>query len=220
MAWKQLIKPNIKINETAGWCLQYARRVFGRPAVEPTAWAAWQASKFKHQDRKFPSGVAVPVWFNWWGDVGSGRYQYGHVAVRMPDGKVWSSPLTGNGRAWFNSVDDLVRAFGGGMKYVGWSEDISGARVAVNEGGTNMKLNLATARQLAETVLGREGSMQGKHDADLKKHHVGKEITVQYLNSLYDSAEAKNFRKRKAASTAKPSTVKATTLKAGLYEVK
>lgn len=131
---KQLIDPDVEISETAGMCLQYARRVFGLPAVEDSAWEAWVNTRYKHKDKEFPQGIAVPVWFDWTGNIkwsdGVWRTQrYGHAAVRTADGKIWSSPLSGKGRAWFASVDDLSRAFGNGMKYVGWSEDISNVRI-------------------------------------------------------------------------------------------
>lgn len=127
----QLITPNLEISEKAGMCLSYARRAFGAPVVEKTAWQGWENAKGRHADRNFPAGAAVPVWFDWWGQLPGDqqKYQYGHVAVRAADGRIWSSPLSGTGRAWFNSVDDLVRAFGGGMRYVGWSRDISGKEV-------------------------------------------------------------------------------------------
>lgn len=136
MEYKQLIQANVSLYEKAGLCLSYARRVFGRPAVEPTAWDAWQRCRYKHTDRNFPKGVSFPVWFDHWGDYGGGWLQYGHVAVVHTDGRVYSSPLTGYGHVWFASVDDLVRAFeaaGANMKYVGWSEDISGGRVITKE---------------------------------------------------------------------------------------
>lgn len=128
---RQLVPPNVAINEQAGRCLSYARRVFGAPAVESTAWEAWSKVQYRHTDRSFPIGVAFPVFFDWWGQLEGDdqKYQYGHAAVQTADGKVWSSPLTGYGRAVFASVDDLVRSFGNGMKFVGWSEDISGVKV-------------------------------------------------------------------------------------------
>lgn len=129
----QLIQPNYAINEVAGLCLQYARRTYNLPAVEPTAYAAYKNLKYFHADRNFPN-ASVPVWFEWYGDLGGGRQRYDHVAVRDANGTVWSSPLTGTGRAAFSSVDKLIQAFGNGMKYLGWSEDISGTRV-VNVGG-------------------------------------------------------------------------------------
>lgn len=179
MSWRQLITPNIAINENAGWCLSYARKVFGRPVVEPTAWQGWQNAKYKHTDRNFPQGVSFPVWFDWWGDVGNGYHQYGHVAVVHTDGRVWSSPLSGYGRAWFNSIDDLTRAFGNGMKYVGWSEDISGARVITK--GESM-INKSTHNKLIRGLINRPPN------ASEIKRDVGKRTTSAVLNGVYDWA--------------------------------
>lgn len=160
MSWTQIVKPNVEINENAGWCLQYARRAFGADAVETSAWAGWMSTEHPHEDRNWPSGVAVPVWFDWTGDVGSGRFRYGHVAVRTADGKIWSSPLSGYGRAWFNSVDDLVRAFGGGMRYVGWSEDISDVRVVKK--GTEVIGNKNHVEILFRQFFGRSATATEK----------------------------------------------------------
>jgi hypothetical protein len=155
---RQLVKPNFEIIEIAGWCLRFSDKVFGLNAAYPTAWQAWTNTKFKHEDRNFPPGVAVPVWFDWVGDVGSGRQRYGHVAVRAPDGKIWSAPLSGTGRAWFATVDDLTRAFGNGMKYVGWSEDISNVKV-IETGEQNMvedtQLNFDVLAQTFQDMTGR-----------------------------------------------------------------
>lgn len=142
--FQQLISPDPTIKETAGWCLRFTERSFRLIRVDSngnsvplvpgvvvrsTAWSDWLATKYKHQDRSFPEGVAVPVWFDWIGDVGEGRHRYGHVAYRGTDGRIYSSPLTGVGRADFANVDELCRAFASGMSYVGWSEDIAGVRV-------------------------------------------------------------------------------------------
>lgn len=184
MNYRQLIKPNIAINENAGWCLSYARRVFGRPVVEATAWAGWQNTKFKHKNRNFPKGVSFPVWFDWWGDVGNGRHRYGHVAVVHTDGRVWSSPLSGHGRAWFASVDDLVRAFGGGMKYVGWSEDISGARIIEpTKGGGMLTRNLANI--IVRFYRGREAN------ATEVRNYVGKVSAQEFADRISQHNDSK-----------------------------
>jgi len=149
---KQLRNPNFNVSDDAGWCLRFADKVFNIKAVYPTAWKAWKGTKFPHADRNFPAGVAVPVFFDWWGDVGSGRAQYGHVAVRGADGKIYSSPLKGNGKSVFNSVDALVKAFGGGMIYVGWAEDLSNIRIV--EGEDMSKITKEQEIVLAQGVTG------------------------------------------------------------------
>ncbi|MFC8008922.1 hypothetical protein [Streptomyces cinereoruber] len=193
---KQLVNPNLQIYEEAGLCLQFARRVFHAPAVEGTAWEGWQNTKYKHSDRNFPQDVAVPVWFDWTGDIGSGRRRYGHAAVRHSDGKIYSSPLTGYGRAWFNSVDDLAREFGGGMKYVGWSKDISGVKV-VEEEDMAEKATLSTMRILTAGIwghnglAGRQNALSGSEDAHLD---VGMELTNDNIEKLFYSGQAKQWR--------------------------
>ncbi|WMM74482.1 hypothetical protein RCF27_09445 [Rhodococcus pyridinivorans] len=96
-------------------------------------------------------------------------------------------------------MDDLTRAFGNGMTYVGWSEDISGTRVV--EGGEYMaeKVNLDTARILAHHNLARDGfdgrpdAHRGDSDADLKKYHVGADLTNEYIrNNFFVAGEASN----------------------------
>lgn len=127
--WTQLKPFNPNINVEAGDCYMYQRMSFGLPAIEPSAWAAWENAKYKHADRNFPSGVSVPIFFDWSGTINGVYARYGHAAVMSADGKVYSSPLSGAGHAWFNSIDDLIRAFGGTMTYVGWTEDIANIRV-------------------------------------------------------------------------------------------
>lgn len=201
MAYRQLVQPNLDIYETAGWCLQFTRRVFGAPAVEPTAWQGWERTQFKHHDRNWPNGVSIPVWFDWWGDVGHGRQRYGHVAVLHTDGRVYSSPLTGYGRAWFVSVDDLVRAFGGGMTYVGWTEDISGVRVVKKEEG--MTRQEAEGYRYIMRVLNSEAK-----GWDRARTHNGEfdEREIRYLMGLKGGIgaysqqawdEGANYRKQK-----------------------
>lgn len=183
---RQLVTPNFNVTETAGWCLRFSDKVFGLKAVYSTAWEAWTNTKFKHEDRNFPQGVAVPVWFDWVGDVGSGKRRYGHVAVRAADGKIWSSPLSGTGRAWFATVDDLIRAFGNGMRYVGWSEDISNVRVV--EIGEEMiqdtDQEYSRWRQLAYQIRGRALSRD-----EFRQSAVGK-TWLNTIEILSDDAEA------------------------------
>ena len=178
---KQLVPANVEINETAGLCLQFARRVFGLKAVEPTAHAAILNLKYLHKDRNFPAGVSFPVWFEWWGQLpgDTKKIQYDHAAVMHADGKVWSSPLSGRGRAWFNSVDDLVRAFGGGMKYIGWSEDISGTRVIDAEGDKRMKED--TVRY---AILGVTGGQPMSNYEQEVRYWIGRD-EVEFGRYLY-----------------------------------
>ncbi len=134
MNYLQERTPDLNTSEKAGLCLQFTENSFGVPNLYDNAWKAWEATQYKHTDRDFPAGVAVPVWFDWSGNVmwddGFVRYgRYGHAAVRAADGRIHSAPGEGVGSQTFDDVDALTRYFGGGMTYVGWSEDIAGVRV-------------------------------------------------------------------------------------------
>lgn len=162
MSWTQLKPVDMSVMKTAGRCLEFAEDSFDVPNLYDSAWQGWESAQYKHKDKDFPKGVYVPVWFDWTGSVqwtdGVWRtLRYGHVAYTK-DGKVYSSPPTGYGRAWFNSVDDLVNAFGGGMKYVGWSEDIAGIRVVKEESmskpNTQQLHDMGTA--VYRAIFGRE----------------------------------------------------------------
>lgn len=213
MNYQQIVQPNVAINENAGWCLSYARRVFGAPVVEASAWAGWMSTEHPHEDRNWPKGVAFPVWFDWTGDVGSGRFQYGHVAVMVADGTVWSSPLSGYGRAWFKTVDDLTRAFGGGMSYVGWSEDISDVRVI--KGGNQVYVDKAEYDDLLNHKAISIDAQPYK-DAVIASAAWTGDIGEKPENITPVLNDLQQFKRDNARATSSES---ATELKPGLYRV-
>lgn len=157
MNYVQVLSPNLNVTELAGWCLRYTERSFNVPQIYPTAWDAWEATQFRHQDKNFPEGVSVPVWFDWTGNIGSGQSEYGHSAFRTPDGIIHSAPGSGQGSARFASVDALARYFGNGMTYVGWSEDIAGVKVIKEaEMQSGVVLNQDEAEMLYRTATHQE----------------------------------------------------------------
>ena len=117
--YEQVRKANLNQQGAAHYCLRFARSAFGIPAVWPTAWLAYRATKKKHTT-SLPTNVTVPVWFKT-------RSGVGHVAIWVPGKGVLSSPAKGYGQAWFKSVYQLEKAWG--ITYVGWSEDLNGKTV-------------------------------------------------------------------------------------------
>ena len=109
-----------------GWCQAGARVQFGAPAVwlsdgtYDTATKAWNRTKYKHRDRNFPRGLAVPIWFGWGTD--------GHVAVSLGDGRIRTTSFFNNGFDIYGSLDALMRAMPS-LRFEGWSEDINGVKV-------------------------------------------------------------------------------------------
>lgn len=214
MAYEQLKTPNLDpylsqggvvLTDWLGWCLLYAQTAFGAGWAGTTAWDGWSNHvSFKHADRNLPSGVFVPIWFDgtWKGQ------RLGHVAL-YKDGKIWSSPISHKPYAdTWTSIDQVEKNYN--MTYVGWSEDIGGTRVArpinqqnqPSQGGDMAQNNLDTERQLDACILGRDGhdgrpdAMKGESDGDIQSSGRDKaDLTVQFINSLYDSPEAQGYRK-------------------------
>lgn len=129
--WQQLVSPNLDAQDNPGWCLRFVQTVFGAPAYHPTATSAWIDTTDKHYERDMP-GVAVPVWFSWWGTIDGTNQDWGHVVAWIPErGQFLSSPKRwsdGWGQAWFDSIEDVESFLG--ASYNGWTTDINGLSVA------------------------------------------------------------------------------------------
>lgn len=126
MAEIQLIPPNPHIECTPGMCLEYVRKAFGLPAKYSSAIAGWEASRYRHDQRhNFPKDVVVPVWFS------LSDNPYGHVALRFPDGTIWSaSHPTSHEPVQHPSLLEIEGYYNGRLTFLGWTEDIEGVRVA------------------------------------------------------------------------------------------
>ena len=131
MAWTQTSSVNTGVTDYAGWCLRFVQSVFDAPVAHPSAWAAWEATGLKHQDRNLPN-VAVPLWFSHIGDYdGTGPKNWGHTVAYVPGSGFLSSPGSANspGQKWFGSIEQIEQYFR--CTYVGWTEDINTKVVAV-----------------------------------------------------------------------------------------
>ncbi|HUO61968.1 MAG TPA: hypothetical protein VMT96_00765 [Candidatus Bathyarchaeia archaeon] len=123
----QLITPNPNITCTPGLCLVYVRETFGIGPKYPTATAGWDASDYRHRDQDFPVGVWVPLWFYIKGNPD------GHVALRQPDGSIWSASSPYSSMPVHHpSLDNLESYYGGRLSYLGWTEDVEGVMVVDN----------------------------------------------------------------------------------------
>ena len=120
----QLITPDPSISCTPGLCLVYVRETFKIGPKYPTASAGWTASPSKHEGKDFPDDVWVPVWFS------LSDNPAGHVALRQPDGSIWSSSHpTSTKPVHHDSLEDLESYYGNKLAYLGWTEDIEGVPI-------------------------------------------------------------------------------------------
>jgi len=117
----QVITPNPDVPCTPGWCLQYVRQAYGLPARYSSATEAWDNSTSQHTDWDFPD-CWVPVWFS------LATEPAGHVALRAPDGSVYSSSDANTSTPHHHpSLDDLISYYAAGnpLTYLGWTEDVA-----------------------------------------------------------------------------------------------
>ena len=124
------VKPFIIANAgtTKYLCLSNVRKGYGIPAYYLTATKAWNGTQ-QHRDRNFPAGCDVPVFYSWTGTVDGVRDNYGHIAVRLADGRVWS-----DGK-YFANVDALVGSYLSNGSYLGWGESVNNVTVVKPSGG-------------------------------------------------------------------------------------
>lgn len=131
MGYTQAITPTPWIPATGGWCLQYVRQAYGLPARYNSATEAWENSTSKHKDRSFPPGMWTPVWY------GIDIEPLGHVVLRAPDGRVYSTSDYSGHPVIHNSLADLeayYAYYGMVLQYRGWTEDVAGYTVINNTG--------------------------------------------------------------------------------------
>lgn len=181
MSYRQLVTPNPSVPCRPGWCLKYVADAYGGnfPQVYPSATAAWNAAQFKHQDQNFPTNIDVPVWFSVRG------VPEGHVAIRMADGSVYSTTSSTATKAVRHpNMQDLINAYApyNPLTYLGWTEDLAGKQLVINEGDTNMD----TLKSMYWRLLGREGDAGGLQHYANQVQARGWEFVY---NDLKDSGE-------------------------------
>lgn len=149
MAWKQLVDLDLGVKVMSTWCLSLARQVCRAPAREATAHHAWIATKHKHSATEPLPDVPVVVWIGHYAtyytaEAGWETKEWGHVVVWVPGRGFISSPGAGDypSQEWLPTLDAVVKRFGRNKQgtstgtYLGWSEDISGVRIAINDSTT------------------------------------------------------------------------------------
>lgn len=129
MANIQLVTPNLRASDGAGWCLRFTQRVYQNlnPYYYNSAWDAWLNAAHKGVGN-LPTDVSVPVYFSHWGTYGGKYANWGHIVAWVPGKGYLSSPTHGEGGQWFPNIGAVERAFN--AKYVGWAYDVGGLMVA------------------------------------------------------------------------------------------
>lgn len=103
-----------------GMCLKNVRLGYNIPPKYDDATEAWNNTQ-QHRVRTVPAGIDVPLFYSYTVTINGVRKNYGHINVRLADGRVWSDGEI------FASIDqyEAQRA----PVYLGWGESINGVRV-------------------------------------------------------------------------------------------
>lgn len=168
MSYIQLVAPDLSVVGHIAYCLEYADNVAGLSNGEYSAWIAWQNTQFPHTD-PIPTDVAVPCWFEYY----SGGVNLGHVVWSIQGQQFYSSPYKQTiGHNVMNSIAEVEQLYG--VKYVGWSEDISGLKV-VTEGDLPMGVKLMGAPVSTGSPNGRIDVFGRGSDDGLWQKYFGKD---------------------------------------------
>lgn len=137
MTWTALVPPRLGTEDDPGMCLRFSQSFFGAPVRYRSAWEAWQNQTYRHPVTDPLPNVPVLLWYSHWGTYGDplSYENWGHVTPYVPGDAIYSSPdnpWAGWSQSRFSTIAEVERAFN--CKYVGWSEDINGLRVAENLG--------------------------------------------------------------------------------------
>lgn len=125
MAYTQLISFDTdKGGKVPDLCLHNVSEGFGVPDKYGSAWIAWQHTQ-QHPDRNIPDGLDIPIYYSYTVDLGQGPQNYGHINVRLRDGRVWSD---GN---YYASIDAYMANHA--PKFVGWGESVNDSKI-IQEG--------------------------------------------------------------------------------------
>ena len=120
MTWEQ-VKPfsQAKAGKTKNMCLANVRAGYQIKNILPTAWTAWQQTE-QHKGTP-PAGVDVPVFFSYTATIDGVLKNWGHIGVRLKNGKFWSDGVIYTNIAAYTANHS--------PRYVGWGESVNNERV-------------------------------------------------------------------------------------------
>lgn len=145
MEYKQLKTPNLNINATVGWCLQYIDDSINAPKRMPSATAAWlnENRNGSTSTNLPPDNLWVTIFFK------LSNEPNGHIAwYKKTNGLVTiaDSNQRATGKPFWNSIAAIRQALrdwiGGTAEYLGWSRSIDGIQmVEVISNDNNSNIN-------------------------------------------------------------------------------
>jgi hypothetical protein len=120
---------------TGGLCLKATQDAYSPPDnFQKQGWAmpAWDLEVKSGAGKTTlpPKGVDVPIWFDLT-KLSHDRSKRGHIAISRADGSVASASLSGSWAHLYihKNISDLIKFYGQGIKYLGWSSWLEGVQI-------------------------------------------------------------------------------------------
>lgn len=157
---------------TKNFCLANVTKGYGIPNKYASAWQAWENTEQHGGDA--PGGLDVPVYFSYVATIDNINKNWGHIGVRLANGKFWSDGTV------YASIADYTKNHS--PKYVGWGE-------SVNEGIVIKEANMPgidVLRIIASEVEGFDMTKTHKGDYDkMLKDAWGNKPTDDYVRHAW-----------------------------------
>ena len=148
-----------------GLCLVFVRTCYNIDAKYPSAMDAWKAAKHRHTGT---APVGAPVFFS------TPATKYGHVALYLGDGK-YRTNYSAKGTVVTATLDDPVFK---GMKRLGWSEDLNGVDLKLNEPETGGGYSKVT--EIWQRSMNRVFPAYSNFAVDGKYEDYSRQVTKEF----------------------------------------
>lgn len=166
-----------KAGKIKNFCLRNVRLGYGVPAKYDSAWEAWQNTE-QHKNTDYPDGVEIPVYFSYTATIDGVRKNWGHIGVRLKDGKFWSDGVIYAGISAYTKNH--------APKYVGWGESVNDTKVIKGEEMTEQdKKDLALGRKARkDNWQGQIRSLKKKLASETANKGFWRKLVANQVNSL------------------------------------
>lgn len=164
------------------FCLANVCKGYSIPNYYASAWEAWQHTQ-QHTDQP-PAGLDVPVFFSYTATIDGITKNWGHIGVRLRDGRFWSDGTI------YSSIGAYERNHY--PRYVGWGESIN--NVTILKGGSmgipDTDNWYARMNKLMHQIRNRANGVNGGFTRDeFRKNFVGTD-PFRMVEIISDSSEA------------------------------
>lgn len=128
-----------------GMCLAHVQDSYGATPVDPSAQAAWYASRYQHPTTDLASApYGAPIY---WSQSGN---PYGHIAIHLDGDRMYTTD-SGVGHPHEDSISKWENLYG--YRPLGWTEDIENQLIP-ELGDEDMALSSEDIQKIANAVAG------------------------------------------------------------------